>query len=124
MLAEDHVSGRSRQKISEWMPREVCCPLLFILSTSEIFELVKTRLYANANDSTLLVVVHKPVDRPAVTTSLYRDLARIRGRVDDLSFFDYSNPFCFLSIEFHYTFSISYKILPYFVYYYCILVWM
>ena len=23
------------------------------------------------------------------------------GRVDDLSFFDYSSPFCFLLIEFH-----------------------
>ena len=43
-----------------------------------------------------------------------------RGRVDDLSFFEYLSPFCFLSIEFHCTFSISYKILPYFVYYYCI----
>ena len=29
-----------------------------------------------------------------------------RGRVDDLSFFDYLNPFYFLLIEFHYTFSI------------------
>ena len=28
--------------------------------------------------------------------------------------------FVFLSIEFHCTFFISYKILPYFVYYYCI----
>ena len=43
-----------------------------------------------------------------------------RGRVDDLSFFEYLSPFCFLSIEFHYTFSILYKILPYFVYYSCI----
>ena len=43
-----------------------------------------------------------------------------RGRVDDLSFFEYLSLFCFLSIEFHCTFSISYKILPYFVYYYCI----
>ena len=39
-------------------------------------------------------------------------------------FFEYISPFCFLSIEFHCTFSISYKILPYFVYYYCILVRM
>ena len=46
------------------------------------------------------------------------------GRVDDLSFFDYLSLFCFLSIEFHCTFSISYKILPYFVYCYCILVRM
>ena len=29
----------------------------------------------------------------------------LRGRVDDLSFFDYLSPFCFLSIEFHCTFS-------------------
>ena len=41
-----------------------------------------------------------------------------RGKVDDLSFFEYLSPFCFLSIEFHCTFSISYKILPYFLYYY------
>ena len=39
-----------------------------------------------------------------------------RGRVDDQSFFEYLSPICFLSIEFHCTFSI-YKILPYFVYY-------
>ena len=40
-----------------------------------------------------------------------------RGRVDDLSFFEYLSAFCFLSIEFHCTFLISYKILSYFVYY-------
>ena len=38
------------------------------------------------------------------------------------SFFDYSSPFCFLLIEFHHAFSISYKILLYYVYYYCILI--
>ena len=38
------------------------------------------------------------------------------GRVDDLSFLEYLSPF-FLSIEFHCTFSISYKILPCFVYF-------
>ena len=42
-----------------------------------------------------------------------------RGRVDDLSFFDYLSPFCFLLIEFQCSFSISYKILPDYVYYYC-----
>ena len=42
------------------------------------------------------------------------------GQVDDFLFFDCSSPFCFLSIEFYCTFSISYKILPYYVYYYCI----
>ena len=45
-----------------------------------------------------------------------------RGRVDDLSFFEYLSPFCFLSIEFHPTFFTSYKILPYFVCYYSILI--
>ena len=34
-----------------------------------------------------------------------------RGRVYDLSFFDYLSQFCFLLIEFHCNFSISYKIL-------------
>ena len=46
------------------------------------------------------------------------------GRVDDLSFFDYLSPFCFLLIEFHCTFSISYKMLQSFVYYYYILIRM
>ena len=32
-----------------------------------------------------------------------------RGRGDDLSFFEYLSPFCFLSVEFHCTFSISIK---------------
>ena len=32
-----------------------------------------------------------------------------RGWVDDLSFFEYLSPFCFLLIEFQCTFSISYK---------------
>ena len=32
-----------------------------------------------------------------------------RGRVDDLSFFEYLSSFCFLSIEFHCTFSIFFK---------------
>ena len=45
-----------------------------------------------------------------------------RGRVDDLSFFEYLSPFCFLSIKFHCTFSFSYKILPYFLYYYHIII--
>ena len=31
---------------------------------------------------------------------------KLRGRADDLSFFDYSSPFSFLVIEFHCTFFI------------------
>ena len=49
-------------------------------------------------------------------------LADGRGRVDDLSFFEYISTFCFLSIEFHCTFSMSYKILPYFLCCYSILI--
>ena len=44
-------------------------PLLFILYTSEMFELVENRLFAYADDSTLLAVVRKPGDRPAVAAS-------------------------------------------------------
>ena len=51
-------------------------PLQFILYTNEMFELVDNRLYAYADDSTLLVVVGKPADRPAVAASLYKELAR------------------------------------------------
>ena len=43
-----------------------------------MFELVENRLYAYADDSTLLAVVRKPADRPAFATSLNRDLARIQ----------------------------------------------
>ena len=43
-----------------------------------------------------------------------------RGNVDDFSLVDYSSPFCFLLIELHRTFSIPFKMLPYYVYY-CIL---
>ena len=39
-------------------------------------------------------------------------------RVDNFLFLDCSSPFCFLIIEFHCTLSKSYKILPYYVYYY------
>ena len=68
---------------SEWIPilsgvpqGRALGPLLFILYTREIFELrEQNSLYANADDSTLLAVVHKPADRPAVAASLNRDLA-------------------------------------------------
>ena len=51
---------------------------LFILDTSEMFELVENRLYGYADDSTLLSVVRKPADRPAAAASLNRDLAKIQ----------------------------------------------
>ena len=54
------------------------CALLFIIYAREMFELVENRPYAYADDSTLLAVVRKPADRPAVAASLNRDVARIQ----------------------------------------------
>ena len=48
-------------------------PLLFMLYTSEMFELVENRLYAYADDSMLLSVVRKPADMRSVVASLNRD---------------------------------------------------
>ena len=48
---------------------------LFIIYISEMFELVDNRLFAYADDSTLLVVVRKPADRPAVPAAFNRDMA-------------------------------------------------
>ena len=52
--------------------------LLFIPYTSEFFKPVESRLYSYEDDSTLLAVVLKPADRPAVASSLNRDLARVQ----------------------------------------------
>ena len=41
----------------------------------------------------------------------FEHLIFVQWRVDDLSFFDYLSPFCFLLIEFHCIFSISFKII-------------
>ena len=75
------VEGAAR----EWIPifsgvpqGSVLGPLLFILFTSEMFELVENRLYAYADDSTLLAVVRKQPHRPPVAAFLNRDLARIQ----------------------------------------------
>ena len=57
--------------------RSVLGPLLFILYTSEMFVLVVNRLYAFADNSSLLAVVRKPADRSAVAGPTNRDLARI-----------------------------------------------
>ena len=75
------VDGAAR----EWIPifsgvpqGSVLGPLLFILFTSKMFELVENRLYAYADDSTLLAVVRKQPDRPPVAALFNRDLARIQ----------------------------------------------
>ena len=43
-----------------------------------MFEPVENRLYAYADDSTLLAILRKPADRPAIAASLNCDLARIQ----------------------------------------------
>ena len=43
-----------------------------------MFQLVETKQYAYADDSTLQEVVRKPADRPAAAASLTRGLARIQ----------------------------------------------
>ena len=43
-------------------------PLLFIRYTSEMFERIENRLFASADDSTLLAVLRKPADRPTVAS--------------------------------------------------------
>ena len=65
--------------VSGFSQGSVLDPLLLILYTSEMFELVDNRLYDHADDSTLLIVVRKPADRPAVAASLKRDLPRFRS---------------------------------------------
>ena len=75
---------------SEWIPtipgvpqRSVLGPLMFILYTSEMFELVENRLFEYADDSILLAVVRKPADRPAVGASLNRDSGVVQSLVHD-----------------------------------------
>ena len=70
----------SGSHITSGVPQgSVFCPLLFILYTCDMFELVENRLFAYADESTLLAVVRKPADRPGVAYALNRDLVRIRG---------------------------------------------
>ena len=72
---------------SEWIPiisgvpqGRVLGSLLCILYTSEMFDLVENRLFAYADDYTLLAVVRKPADRPAVIAFFKRDFFRIQER--------------------------------------------
>ena len=63
------------------MPQgSVLGPLLFIIYTSKMFELVENRLFAYADDSTVLAAVHNPADmlQKEKAESLNRDLARIQ----------------------------------------------
>ena len=69
---------------NEWIPiisgmsQGSVLGLLFVIYTSKMFEFAENRLFAYADDSTLLATIHKPADRPAVSATLDRDLARIQ----------------------------------------------
>ena len=67
-----------RQRVGVDGATSVLGPLLFIPSSSEMFELVENSLFAYANDSTLLAVTRKPAHWPAVAAFLHSDLARIQ----------------------------------------------
>ena len=69
---------------SDWIPIVSGVPQGSVLGPrlsffiSEMFGLVENRLYAYADNSTLLAVVRKPADRPTVAASLNKDLAGIQ----------------------------------------------
>ena len=49
-------------------------PLLFVLYTSEMFELVQNNLFAYADDSSLVAIVPTPESRSAVVATINSDL--------------------------------------------------
>ena len=55
----------------------VLSPLLFLLSTSELFFILENELIGYADDSTLMAVVPFPGVRVAVSEFLIRDLGRV-----------------------------------------------
>ena len=87
-ICREFLSNRRKRVVvdgaaSEWIPivsgvrqGSVLGPLLFILYTSEMFELVENSIYSYADDFALLAVVHKLADRLAGAASFNRDLAQ------------------------------------------------
>ena len=75
IFVEFHTDRRQRvvadDTASEWIPIVSGVPLGSVLGhlllseyTNEMFELVENRLFAYADESTLVAVVCKPADRP------------------------------------------------------------
>ena len=73
------IDGATSERIQIVPQGSVLGPLQFIFYTSNMFELVGNRLYAYADDSTLLAVVRKPADRPAAAASRNRTWQRFRS---------------------------------------------
>ena len=69
----DGATGEWIQIVSGVPKGIVLGPLLFVLYTSEMFDLVENILYSDDDDSTLLAVDRQPADRPAVAACLSRD---------------------------------------------------
>ena len=65
--------------LSGVLPGSVLGPLLFIIYTIEMIELIENRFFTYADGSTLLAVVRNPADRPAVAASLTGTFLGIRG---------------------------------------------
>ena len=57
-------------------------PILFVIYTADLFDVVENRLINYADDSTLFATIDKPVYRHSVALSLNRDLARISDWCD------------------------------------------
>ena len=63
--------------VSGVLQGSVLGPLLYLLSTSEIFSILEYKLIGYANDSTLIEVVPSPDVRVTVAESLSRDLVKV-----------------------------------------------
>ena len=59
-------------------------PLLFVIYTIEVLEMMENKQFVHADVSTILAVVLKPVHRPAGCCLLLRDCARTQEQCDRL----------------------------------------
>ena len=73
----DGVASSSVPVISGVSKGSVLGPLLFLVHTNELSEILENTLVTYANDSTLLATVPSPAERVNIGESLNRDLTRI-----------------------------------------------